>query len=122
MRAAVERSLPLLQRNDATFLKKAGCVSCHNNTLTALTVATARSRGLRVDDQIARQQLTTIAAYIDSWRERALQGMAIPGEADTVSYILLGMAAEQYPASAEASSGFRPVLALTASRSGRSCP
>jgi ankyrin repeat protein len=97
VRAALERTLPLVQRNDETFLKKAGCVSCHNNTLTAVTVATARKKGLPVNDQIARQQLTTIGNYIETWRERALQGNGIPGDADTVSYILLGLAAESFP-------------------------
>jgi ankyrin repeat protein/mono/diheme cytochrome c family protein len=99
-RGAIERTLPLIQQNDVAFLKKAGCVSCHNNTLTAATVAAARAGGFRVDEAIARQQLETIGAYIETWRERALQGVAIPGDADTVSYILLGLAAEKYPATA----------------------
>ncbi len=96
VRAAVLRSLPLLQQNDVAFLKKSGCVSCHNNTLTAMTVATARQKRLPIDEQIARQQLQTIATYLDGWRDRALQGIGIPGDADTVSYILLGMAAESH--------------------------
>jgi len=96
VRAALLRSLPLLQQNDVAFLKKSGCVSCHNNTLTAMTVATARQKALPIDEQIARQQLQTIATYVDGWRDRALQGIGIPGDADTVSYILLGMAAEHY--------------------------
>ena len=96
-RAAVARSLTLLQRTDVTFLRKAGCVSCHNNSLTAMTVARARDNGIAVDDQIARKQLTAIGAYIESWRERVLQGQGIPGLSDTISYILLGMAAENYP-------------------------
>ena len=95
-RAAVERALPLLQKTDAVFLKKSGCVSCHNNTLTAMTVAAARSAGVRVDDQTARAQLTSIVTFVDAWRERALQGLGIPGDADTISYILLGLAAEQH--------------------------
>lgn len=45
-RAAVVRSLPLLQRADVSFLRKTGCVSCHNNSLTAITVALARQRGI----------------------------------------------------------------------------
>jgi ankyrin repeat protein len=53
-RAAIERSLPLLQRTDVAFFKKSGCVSCHNNTLTAMSVAAARTHGIRVDDEIAR--------------------------------------------------------------------
>jgi ankyrin repeat protein/mono/diheme cytochrome c family protein len=99
-RAAIERTLPLIQQNDVAFLKKAGCVSCHNNTLTAATVAAARAGGFRVDETIAQQQLETVGTYIDTWRERALQGIAIPGNADTVSYILHGLAAEKYPANA----------------------
>ncbi len=100
IRAALERTLPLVQRNDETFLRKAGCVSCHNNTLTAETVGAARSKGLAVDEQIASKQRQTIVTYIDTWRERALQGNGIPGDADTVSYILLGLNAEHHPADA----------------------
>jgi ankyrin repeat protein len=96
-RAAVERSLPLIQRSDVLFLKKAGCVSCHNNNLAAMTVARARKRGLRVDEGVAQSQLEAIGAYIDEARERYLQGVPIAGAADTASYILLGMAAENWP-------------------------
>jgi hypothetical protein len=88
--------MPLLQRADVTFLKKAGCVSCHNNNLTAMAVAAARKSGIAVDDETARKQLQAIASYMESWRERLIQGIGIPGNQDTVSYILLGMAAENY--------------------------
>jgi ankyrin repeat protein len=97
-RAAVERALPLLQQTDVTFLKKSGCVSCHNNTLTAMTVAAARGRGIRVDEETARRQKEAIATFLDGWRERALQGIAIPGDSDTIGYILLGLSAEKHPA------------------------
>ena len=97
VRAALSRTIPLLQRSDIGFVQKTGCVSCHHNSLTAMTIAAARSAGVPVDDQLARTQLAAIASYIDVWRERALQGLSIPGDADTVSYVLLGMAAENYP-------------------------
>jgi hypothetical protein len=100
VRAALERTLPLLQKTDVTFFKRAGCVSCHNNTITAEVVAAARAKKLPVNEQLARDQLRTIATYVDGWRERALQGIGIPGDADTVSYILLGLAAEKHPADA----------------------
>jgi ankyrin repeat protein len=100
IRAAIDRTLPLVQRNDETFLRKAGCVSCHNNTLTAETVAAARKKGLVVDERIASQQRTRIGNFIETWRERALQGNGIPGDMDTISYILLGLGAESYPADA----------------------
>jgi ankyrin repeat protein len=99
-RAAIERAIPLLQKADITFSKKAGCVSCHNNTLTAMSIAAARAQGLRVDETTASSQLKTISAFADSWRERLIEGIGIPGDSETVSYILLGLAAERYPADA----------------------
>ncbi|HEV2177534.1 MAG TPA: ankyrin repeat domain-containing protein [Terriglobia bacterium] len=97
VRAAVERSVPLLQRSDAIFLQKSGCVSCHNNTLTAMAVETARQSGIPVDDRVVSTELKTEAAYIEGWRERILQGVGIPGDSDTLSAILVGMAADKYP-------------------------
>lgn len=99
-RAAIARSLPLLQKSDVQFMEKSGCVSCHNNTLTAMSVAAARARGIRVDESTARKQVRAIGTYLESWRERVLQGVGIPGDVDTVSYILLGLAAEKHPADA----------------------
>jgi hypothetical protein len=97
VRAAVERSLPLLQRADVTFLQKSGCVSCHHNSLTAMTVASARKAGIPVDERAARSQQKEIAAHLDVWRERVLQGMGVPGDSSTVNYLLAGLAAEDFP-------------------------
>jgi ankyrin repeat protein len=95
-RAAITRSLPLLQRADAAFLRKTGCVSCHNNSLTAMTVALARQRRLVVDESIARTQLRKSAEYLDNWRDRTLQNHGIPGDVDSVGYVLMGLAAERH--------------------------
>lgn len=95
-RAAIERSLPLLQRADATFLQKSGCVSCHNNSLTAMTVSTARAKGFAVNEQIASGQLRRISEFLLDNSAGGMENRGIPGNADTVSYILIGMAAENY--------------------------
>jgi len=100
VRLALERAIPPLQRCDAAFLERAGCVSCHNNSLTAMTVAEARSRGFRVNEEIASSQLRRIAAFLEDNSERALENEGIPGGIDTVSYVLLGMAVEKYPSDA----------------------
>ena len=100
VRAALQRSVPLLQRNDAIFVQKSGCVSCHNNALTAMSIGAAHKNGLTVDDRAAREQVNKIGIYLDSWRERVIEGEGIPGDSDTISYILLGMAAQNYPADA----------------------
>lgn len=97
-REAVQRSIPLLQNTGVIFAKKSGCISCHNNTFTAVTVSTARQKHIPVNEIIVRDQLKTFGAYIESWRERVLQGVGIPGDADTISYVLIGLGAEHYPA------------------------
>jgi ankyrin repeat protein len=97
-RAAVARALPILQQTGVTFRKKAGCVSCHNNTLTARVTAEARRAGIPLDESVAKSEVAGIARFVETWRERALQGLGIPGDADTVSYIMLGLADEEHPA------------------------
>jgi len=62
----------------------------------AATVAMARKNGIPVDEEIARKQLKSIAAYTDIWRERMLQGVGGGGGSSTVSSVLVGMAAEGY--------------------------
>ena len=100
VRAAITRSLPLLQKADEQFMKKAACVSCHNNSLAAMTVSLARVRGIPVNETLASSQAKAINDYLHSWRDRALQGVGIPGDNDTIGYILVGLAAESYPADA----------------------
>jgi hypothetical protein len=50
-----------------------------------------RDAELPVNEEIARQQVKAAAAYGESWRERLLQGISIPGGSDTVSYMLVGL-------------------------------
>jgi ankyrin repeat protein len=95
-RAAVQLSVPLLQKTDETFLRKSGCVSCHNDSLTAMTVALARQHRFAVDENLARSHIARMGPFLESWRESVLRGAGIPGAQDTVSYILLGMGAAGY--------------------------
>jgi ankyrin repeat protein len=96
-RAAVERSLPLLVRADAAFLERAGCVSCHNNSLAAMAMNAARKSGIRVDPAAMPAHFRRITAFLDANRERGLEGVGLPGGVDTVGYILLGLAEAGYP-------------------------
>jgi ankyrin repeat protein len=93
--AAVSRSLPLLQHSDVQFLDRAGCVSCHNNSLTASTVSAARAAGFKVNEETAQRQRERIDVYLAAWRERVLQAEGIPGDHDTIAEILVGLADEK---------------------------
>lgn len=96
-RAAVERSIPLIQRADAGFLQMTGCVSCHHNSLSAMTVGMARRYRLDVDESLAGQQAAKVRSYLDGWRDRVLQGSDVPGAVHTASYLLVGLAAGDQP-------------------------
>jgi mono/diheme cytochrome c family protein len=98
IRAAIARSLPLLQDVGVAFVKKMGCVSCHHNSVVSVAVAAARRNGYAVNEAAAREQLSVISAYLDSWRERTAQNLFIAGQTDTISYLLLGLAADGRPA------------------------
>ena len=96
---AVQRSLPLLQKSDATFLRIAGCVSCHNNSMTAETVAAARRHGFAVNEEIATRQLREdFASTSKTGGSETCRASGIPGLHDTMSPILNGLAAERHPA------------------------
>ena len=97
IRAAVERSLPLLQDVGTAFIKQTGCVSCHHNSLVSMAVAAARSHGYTVNEETAKAQSALIGPYLESWRERTVQNIPIAGGADTISYLMLGLAADNYP-------------------------
>jgi squalene cyclase len=43
-----------------------------------------------------QSQLRTSGVYIDSWRQRVLQDIPIPGGVDTIGYILAGLSAASY--------------------------
>jgi glucose/arabinose dehydrogenase len=97
IRAAVERSLPLLQDVGVTFIKQTGCVSCHHNSVVSMAVTAARAHGYAVNEVNARKQVSAIGTYLESWRERTLQNIPIAGGQDTISYLLLGLAADGFP-------------------------
>ncbi len=96
IRAAVQRSLPLLQDVGISFIKQTGCVSCHHNSLVSLAVSTARAHGYTVNEAAAAEQSRTIGAYLETWRERTVQNVPIAGGVDTVSYLLFGLIADGY--------------------------
>lgn len=97
LRAAVQKSVDLLQKCGPIFVKNGACTSCHHQSLPAMAIAVARQRGFRINELIVRDQLQASAAFLSARRERYLQVIDIGGGADTISYSLLGMAAEKYP-------------------------
>lgn len=97
LKTALSRALPLLARAEEIVLRQSGCVTCHHNSLGAMTQELAEQKGLAADKQAAERQRTTLRAYFAGWKERALQSVGIPGASDTISYLLLGARAAKLP-------------------------
>jgi ankyrin repeat protein len=99
---AIQDSLPLIQRADANFIPKAACASCHNNSFAAMAVSAARSRGFRVDETTAAQQVKANVFGLEKLRDVLHQGFFNPVEEyfgpGVLSYMLIGLDAEHYKA------------------------
>jgi ankyrin repeat protein len=99
IQAAVSASLPLLQRADASFVPKAGCFSCHNQSLEAMAAGLARKNGFKVDEQISARQVKVNAGSLTGARDLLHQGTLVPminANPSIVGYVLLGLDAEGY--------------------------
>lgn len=97
IRAAVTKSLTLLETTGRTWIKKSGCVSCHHQVLPALSFALAERRGFRLDEQATRERIETTLARFTQPREDIYQGPdgigLIGGGVLGAGYALIGLAA-----------------------------
>jgi len=100
VQAAVKKILPLIETSGEAVYKSRGCVSCHNNSLAAMTVALARKKGFAVNEEQAKKELGFAVATDEPYLESMRLGSTIGGGSDTLGYTLMGMAAAGYPADA----------------------
>jgi hypothetical protein len=91
-RAAVEKSLALLQRANRAFLQRAGCQSCHNTALPTLAIRMAGELGFSFDRDMARASEAVTRSSIASWFGTAVQTMDPDGGSPTsTSYALINL-------------------------------
>lgn len=97
--AAVEKALALLQRSGAQFTRVSGCFSCHHSSLPQMALGIARSRGMRVDEAAADDQVRSTIALMRSVADEAVKNRdRIPDPPIGVSYGLIALAAAHYNA------------------------
>jgi len=101
VREAAQRAIALLQKSGTQFVRVSGCVSCHHTFLPQMAIAAARSHGVPVDEKSARLTTeATLAALKPLLEEAVKSDDRIPDPSITVSYALLGLAADGHPADA----------------------
>lgn len=95
VRAAVNKSLPLLQASSSAFINNASCVSCHSQSLGALTFSLARERGFKIDERVAREATEATLKRWENSRELAIQGQEMDAQIEG-GYALWALAANRY--------------------------
>src|SRR5262249_51226523 len=91
VRAAVNRSLPLLQASAAEDTGHRECFSCHHQAPPLLAVTTARPRGFDVRAAEVQKQLRHTADFLGKNRDNYKKGKGTGGQADTAGYGLLAL-------------------------------
>jgi len=83
VRAAVTRSVQLLEHTNDQFFHKAACFACHEQPPTTFATAAARAKGITVDENQAHERLLQITLPISPVQ---LEGAAALGGADNNLY------------------------------------
>jgi hypothetical protein len=89
IKAAVEKSLPLLEKGArGSMEKRKQCFTCHNQALPVLALATAHARGFAIDWEHLQAEIRFTAAFLEKNRAGYLEGRGQGGAADTAGYAL----------------------------------
>src|SRR6266581_1049099 len=97
--AAVRKIFHRIETSGEPVFKYRSCVSCHSNSLPAMTVASARKKGFAVNEEQAKKELGFAIATDEPVLEpNRLGSSPIGGGSDTLGYTLMGMAAAGAPA------------------------
>jgi ankyrin repeat protein len=93
-RAAVERSVALLESSTHQFFVNSGCAACHSQGITDMAVAEARSKGIRVDENAARERVQMVKIQYPAEAMYERMDLLIP---EITGYSMSGLAATGYP-------------------------
>jgi ankyrin repeat protein len=101
IRAAVAKSITLLEQTAPKFFPKTGCISCHNVSIPLMALTEARRRGYSVNQSSTQLLVKQTVASFRPERERVLSGVCgLVGRAPTGTYGLISLYGEHYPADA----------------------
>jgi ankyrin repeat protein len=97
VKESAEKAIALLLKSGPQFVKVSGCYSCHNQSLPQMAYSVARTRGYAVEKAPAEYNVKAVIALFKPYVPELLKGTpAIPDPAVSVSYALVGLAAENY--------------------------
>jgi ankyrin repeat protein len=86
-KAAVAKSVALLQRVSAEFFKESGCVGCHHQPMMAMAVKAARDSGVAVDEKDLAEQRKAMAVLLSPRPSRILLAPPGGGQIDNLVFV-----------------------------------
>lgn len=99
LRAAISKSIPLLERSAKTSLaERKDCFTCHNQGLPIMALATARRKGFEIDEAELKAQLQFTADFLGKNREKYKEGRGQAGQTFMAGYGLLALEYGDWPA------------------------
>jgi Squalene-hopene cyclase C-terminal domain/Prenyltransferase and squalene oxidase repeat len=114
VRAAVQKSLPLLQKVGPRFWYGAGCISCHNNTLPDMAITIAKERGFAIDEAAAKEATKLDADILETRKERLLEVLPPGGGQNTMGSLLFSLTVQKFPRDEAMEAGARYLKMLQA--------
>jgi hypothetical protein len=91
VRAAVAKSIPLLEKSSAEYTAHRECFSCHHQALPVLALSIAGPQGYQVSVEALQKQLHFSADSLAKNRNKYRQGRGQGGQATTAGYALLAL-------------------------------
>jgi squalene cyclase len=93
IRAAIEKSLPLLTKGAVGHRESRTCFACHSQGLPVLALAAAKEKAFTIDEAEFQKQLAHTAKFLAGNKENYQKGQGQGGQADTAGYALWTLAA-----------------------------
>jgi len=96
-RLSVDRAVNLLLPSAPVAFQRRGCISCHSQALVAMAAAAARRKGIAINEEMERTNLTQIVTSFKTVSEQSMQGDQPAGNIITIGYVMMALAAEHHP-------------------------
>jgi ankyrin repeat protein len=96
-RMSVGRAVNLLLPAAPVGYQKRTCISCHSQALVAMAAAEARKKGIAINEEMEQTNLKQIETNYKNVADLAMQGDQPGGNIITIGYVMMALAAEQYP-------------------------
>ena len=88
IRAAINKSIPLLEKGTKGSVEQRQCFTCHNQAVPVLALAEVRKRGFTIDEKNFDTQLRHTSAHLDRGKKNYLDGRGQGGKVITAGYAL----------------------------------